>query len=355
MLYDTPRHILIDTAGDSEVHVTLEVAGREIIRHEGSMEVVASDPLFKAQIERTNVLCGLLAAQPKSANARANDTQLLKQCLETVSNGPLKETLTAEMLLAIEDDKFRTWGRHYVMTLPIMLRTERRSNFRDACLQMYGKDARGAEALFEEISNATELAFATLTPPTPSKIAGASVRSSGGGGATIASMPAEFMRGGGCFAPTASVDARDPRDGRVVRKPAADVVAGDMLRVADGSFARVACVVLSPCTGEQSHLARVGPSLVLTPWHPVMIRGAWHFPALVGAPVKLGVSHVVNFVLERSHVLMVDGVPCVTLGHGLQAPVAKHEFWGTGAVIEVLRQCGGWDEGRVVLDEPLRA
>ena len=67
------------------------------------------------------------------------------------------------------------------------------------------------------------------------------------------------------------------------------------------------------------------------------------------------ISMVVNFVLERSHVLMVDGLPCVTLGHGLADPVVAHPFWGTAAVVDALRRCDGWDSGRVVLDEPLRA
>lgn len=65
--------------------------------------------------------------------------------------------------------------------------------------------------------------------------------------------------------------------------------------------------------------------------------------------------HVVNFVLDSSHVLLVEGVPCVTLGHELRAPIAAHPFWGTRAVVDVLRAHGGWERGRVVLDAPLRA
>ena len=39
---------------------------------------------------------------------------------------------------------------HYARSLMAMLRTERRSNFRDKALQHFGRDAQGREALFEE-------------------------------------------------------------------------------------------------------------------------------------------------------------------------------------------------------------
>ena len=39
----------------------------------------------------------------------------------------------------------------------------------------------------------------------------------------------------------------------------------------------------------------------------------------------------------------------------IDAPVAQHAYWGTGAVIEDLRKEGGWAEGYVVLKAPLRA
>ena len=47
--------------------------------------------------------------------------------------------------------------------------------------------------------------------------------------------------------------------------------------------------------------------------------------------------------------LLVNGVACAALGHGLDAPVVKHEYWGTDAVIDDLRNRPGWEEGRVVL------
>jgi len=255
--------------------------------------------------------------------------------------------------MALEPVKFRTWGRHYLVGLPIMLRLERRSNFRDLCLQDFGKDAGGSEGLFETLSNEAELVFAQLKPPEPSIVPRARDTAPR---ATYHSMPDEFMRGGGCFAHWCCVQAL-LADGTQVPRKAAEVQAGDTLRVEGGSgWARVRCVVTSRCPAGIAELCCVG-KLQITPWHPLLARGAWHFPAVCVSPSLVRCSHVVNFVLETDHVLMVEGVPCVTLGHGIEAPVAAHPFWGTAAVLDELRARDpeGWAAGCVVLNEPLRA
>ena len=61
----------------------------------------------------------------------------------------LIETVKTEVLMGLLPENFAKWGSHYCRTLPLMLRAERRSNFRDKALQHFGKDAAGEEALFE--------------------------------------------------------------------------------------------------------------------------------------------------------------------------------------------------------------
>ena len=142
--------------------------------------------------------------------------------------------------------KFGTWGRHYLVTLPQMLRAERRSNFRDQALQHFGKDADGQEGVFEEQSNEAETAFATMKAPEPSLLvqpgapAALGVPVAVGGSAPCAPapvLPAEFMRGGGCFAPETLVTALGA-DGAPRRVPIDAVGPGDALLAADGSVAR---------------------------------------------------------------------------------------------------------------------
>ena len=102
----------------------------------------------------------------------------------------------------------------------------------------------------------------------------------------------------------------------------------------------------------------------LTPWHPVQLRGGWHFPAVVGVPLSCRTRHVINLVLSPVsggpyQPLLVDGTPCVTLGHGLLERGATHPFWGcrssSDGVLAALRMHEGWSSGRVVLNTPLRS
>ena len=55
----------------------------------------------------------------------------------------LSTTLRDEALVGMQMPARLAWGKHYCRTLPLMLRTERRSNFRDACLEHFGTHAQG--------------------------------------------------------------------------------------------------------------------------------------------------------------------------------------------------------------------
>ena len=55
----------------------------------------------------------------------------------------LSTTLRDEALVGMQMPARLAWGKHYCRTLAGMLRAERRSNFRDACLEHFGTDAQG--------------------------------------------------------------------------------------------------------------------------------------------------------------------------------------------------------------------
>jgi len=290
---------------------------------------------------------------------------VLEQAIALLADGPLKKTLTDEALLATHPEKHRTWGKHYLATLPQMLMLERRSNFRDQALQSFGRDAHGSEAFFEELSNAAEACFAQLPPPKPSNIernarkaAAASTAAAASRAAQMSRLPDEFMRGGGCFAPDALVACCVEPDGGADE---AALVRIDQLRpgavvwTASGGTARVRCVVQSPTADGVALLSELPTGLKITEWHPVRdSAGRWRFPIMLGRPVACRCPFVYNLVLEREHVALIGGVACVTLGHAIEGPVVGHPFYGTDAVIEFLAAQPGWREGRVVLDGPLR-
>ena len=51
---------------------------------------------------------------------------------------------------------------------------------------------------------------------------------------------------------------------------------------------------------------------------------------------------------------LVDGFPCVTLGHGLTSKGVEHAFYGTQRCIDALRVMSGWEDGFVEVRFPLK-
>jgi hypothetical protein len=111
-------------------------------------------------------------------------------------------------------------------------------------------------------------------------------------------------------------------------------------------------VICGVATAHAGALVSIPGGPTLTPHHPVRVGGAWRAPEGLGPLVPSG-GTVYNFVLESSHVLLVDGHACVTLGHGIAAPGAAHAFYGTRRVIEALTALPGWSDGLVRVGEVL--
>lgn len=312
---------------------------------------------------------------------RNGDTAPLKDLLSAIDSAvpstlpgaeggveALRHTIDSEALLGCKVENYGRWGSHYMRSLALSLRAQRRSNFRDQALQAFGRGVCGDDGLFEQQSNEAEMAFNSLKAPEPSLLApqpaqGVPVAGVVGRAAPAPprALPAEFMRGGGCFAPWATV--RVASRGGCASRPISEVRAGDLVVVAgdhnlDGAdrarVARVVCVVATRCAGGRAMLTRLSCGLELTEWHPLIDkRGRWRFPNMLGERVVRRCSHVYNLVLDRCHVLPVGGVagevPCVTLGHGILGDVVEHEYWGTDAVISDLRRRDGWARGFVEL------
>ena len=79
----------------------------------------------------------------------------------------LSTTLRDEALVGMQMPARLAWGKHYCRTLAGMLRAERRSNFRDACLQHFGRDASGREALFDTLSSTYHCPYPCAYPYPP--------------------------------------------------------------------------------------------------------------------------------------------------------------------------------------------
>ena len=392
LCYDQPRHVLLKTVeGHAPFSVALEVSGAPVLAcasghaiaaNDAQQKVAAVQELRCTAIRSLAEACALGTQDADEMQVAAPIKEIVRQCKESAfaadaSVKSLATTLEKEAVLGCTRDNFQKWGAHYFRTLgACMLKSERRSNFRDECLQHFGKDARSREAAFEELSNMAEMKFATLKPPEPSLLrpqAPVGVPIAGGTQPATAAppprpmaLPDEFMRGGGCFGPECTVLAVPSDASSAAAAPAprrvkvSEVAAGDLLVTGEGTLAPVACVVLTECVGGRALLTKLPNGMELTEWHPIRdaaAGGRWRFPHMLGTQVVASARFVYNFVLAPGFAtVLVDGVACASLAHGLtESPVVEHAYWGTAEVLNDLMAQPGWQQGKVVLEAPTPA
>ena len=79
-----------------------------------------------------------------------------------------------------------------------------------------------------------------------------------------------------------------------------------------------------------SHVSSGSAPTVVTPWHPVLFAGEWRFPCSIRSPSPSHMDCVYNVVLSTGHVIVINGLQFITLGHGVDDhPVLAHAFFGT--------------------------
>jgi len=152
-------------------------------------------------------------------------------------------------------------------------------------------------------------------------------------------------------------------DGKTSKK-ARDVSRGDILF----GDKVVECVVETLCAdgrAEMSTIKTVAGGLRITPWHPVREAGAgnWAFPQDLAGASQIDCSAVYSFLVKSGAVaegntlkyaseILVDSVAVATLAHGiLNDSVISHEFFGCEKVVDALKKCKGFNQGRVTFSE----
>eukprot|EP00811_Abedinium_folium_P002326 NODE_12131_length_1244_cov_3.585497.p1 GENE.NODE_12131_length_1244_cov_3.585497~~NODE_12131_length_1244_cov_3.585497.p1 ORF type:complete len:217 (-),score=62.77 NODE_12131_length_1244_cov_3.585497:237-887(-) len=167
-------------------------------------------------------------------------------------------------------------------------------------------------------------------------------------------------QGGGCFGATSTVLVIDA-NGLEVSTAVAAVRGGDLVRVAGaGGAARVRCVAKIARGVAAKPLVQLPGGLTITPRHPVRVAaGIWRraeeIEGALQAPSTVQCAgFVYNFVLDRSHVLLVNGLECVTWGHGIEGELISHAYYGSNRIVEDLAAMPGWEAGVVTVGGRLR-
>jgi len=219
------------------------------------------------------------------------------------------------------------WGRHYVASLSQAHLLQQCNNFKDPGIQHYGGK------LFQEQRDRIDKLFMTIPPPI-SKTRGSY------------NWQSFNSAGNPCFDGDCEVVLAD----RSLKK-IKFIQKGDQILSFDNRVASVVCVIKT-VQPTVCPLVTLPGGLKITPWHPIKTNGSWKFPKDL-AVIELRHSHAVySFVLDSEHTMVINGICCVTLGHGFTEPVVSHSYWGKN-VIEDLKKEEGWESGKIVLRREL--
>mmetsp|Transcript_15698 Transcript_15698/g.25518 ORF Transcript_15698/g.25518 Transcript_15698/m.25518 type:complete len:853 (-) Transcript_15698:31-2589(-) len=262
----------------------------------------------------------------------------------------LLEDLSGQVCEAVSCKAFYTkWGCHYLPSIMFAHKLQQCNNFKDPGVQCYGGE------LFAELRDAADDIFCKLPPPKPSAVlracsqmsASSAPRTPLGTGPT--SMAAYNDRYAGCIDGRCLVALANGKECRID-----EVAKGDKVLTLQGEVATVVCVVRSPCAQGVASLVSIAGqcgTLRLTPHHPVLVDGSWVFPADVASPQDLVCDAVYSFLLSGGSAMMVAGIPCVALGHGIQEGAAAHPYLGSQSLVtKDLCHFPGFSHGLVELE-----
>ncbi len=195
------------------------------------------------------------------------------------------------------------------------------------------------------VDNLTDL-FCTLPPPVPSGYCSSETVP------VIGNMSTIMDRNNGCILESCRVKLADATLKKIV-----DLKKGDELE--DGS--KVVCLINSNYNGLLVKLN----DLIITPYHPIFFENKWQFPIEIckknsrrqlpnpyySITESQKSQRVCNLILDKGHLADVENFKCVTLGHGFQEDVVRHEYYGSEKVIKDLSVLSGWSEGQVTLGD----
>jgi len=74
---------------------------------------------------------------------------------------------------------------------------------------------------------------------------------------------------------------------------------GDLVMSKLGKAAKIVCVVKTDCSMEKIvDVVKFEGGLVITPYHPIFLKGNWAFPIDAGKVSKQNIPAVYSFVLD---------------------------------------------------------
>jgi len=220
---------------------------------------------------------------------------------------------------------YTKWGVHYLPSLINAHLLQMCNNFKDPGVQVYGGE------LFTKFRDRADEIFVKLPPPKPSY----------DNRAAPVAMNVYHSRSNPCFDGECIVQTIN---GATKLK---DLKRGDRVRTPSDHYVEIVCVVKTSCHEQRAQLVELPGGLLVTPYHPVRIDGQWQFPCQLAKVHERPCPAVYSFVLKEEHVMLINGIACVSLGHDFQDEVVRHPYFGSPRVIDDLQKMNGWASGHI--------
>ena len=343
IMYGQARHFNVPTGTVSVTGtpVAITVQGTPIVSASAASVATDTDPAIRCRQELITALTRTLPTAGTRAPlvefaGRWNSVPTSSTYIRALALDVGTTTPGSEGQLLIATKFWNTWGLHYMRSYSMAQLMEECMNFKDPGLQVYGGD------LFREIQERGTSIFVNMPPMVRTGVMASATASAATATATAPVSYAHFHNSsGGCFAGNNHVKMNLGPS-----KPIMSIRRGDRVWTPDGP----ATVLYTPIFNVQ---ARAQPmtqidNLCITPWHPIRINGNWKSPVDIAGLSDRLIQTVYNLVLDKGHIIDVEGFECITLNHGFQDPRVKHDFFGTQAIVNAFSTQPGFAEGRPV-------
>ena len=234
-----------------------------------------------------------------------------------------------QVKLAIDQKYFKRWGEFYLDQLSRSLNQQIKPNFKDEGCMFGGQ-------VFESLVDKSSDIFNTLEPPKPSLV----VQNTENVFYRSLSMSSYNDPNGGCVDAYCMINMFNGTS-----KLLKDVKKFDIIKSIDNNNkivgAKVLCVVETMIVSGYRDYVNVN-GVLITPWHPIKygLHGKnedWVFPGEIFSTYSLPSSSMITLVLENHHIMFINGLKCITLGHNFtHHNKLIHPYYGTTKVIENL-------------------
>ena len=115
------------------------------------------------------------------------------------------------------------------------------------------------------------------------------------------------------------------------------------------NFSLVVCILETKFPTKYANIVTLENGLEITEWHPIYYDNQWVYPNSIAKPIYQPCESVFSLVLDTNHIVIINGIRCICLGHDYTNGILRHDYFGSSKVIDDLSIMPGWAEGKIVI------